>query len=484
MSIKRNTAYNIAGALAPLVSTILLVPPYLHVVGTARFGVLSLVWLLFGYFGLFDLGLSTATANALAKAREGPRARRSSIFVTSLMINVALGCTVGAVIFLLGPTLLASLSMDRSIRGEVGDALPWLALLCPFVTAGGVFNGVLTSHERFLTSNLLSTVGTVLTQVAPLGVALLIGPGLGPIVLATVIVRAAMVVATGGLAVLVVPLAPGRFDGRLLRELLAYGGWVMVTNLVSPILASADQFVIASRLGATAVAHYSIAFSLAARVLIIPGAFVQTLFPVMSRLEGVDAGELARRAGAAMMMVMTTISVPLILVTGPFLGWWLGAKIAAPVTPVAQVLLVSTWINGLAYIPFSLLQAQGRPRRVAQFHVIEVVPFLVALFVGIHFLGLIGAALAWAARVALDAVLLFGAARLLPGSVLRCSTMGLLLVGSCAIGRFGNGHPVVMLVLALTAGSALVLAGITVDPLLREWAGSMIQKIWPRRRMT
>jgi O-antigen/teichoic acid export membrane protein len=63
------------------------------------------------------------------------------------------------------------------------------------------------------------------------------------------------------------------------------------------------------------------------------------------------------------------------------------------------------WFNSIGYIPWTFLQAQGRPDVVAKIHALEILPFVAMLYCLIWFFGLPGAALAWCLRIILDVAL-------------------------------------------------------------------------------
>src|SRR6266851_6804804 len=59
-SVLRHTFMNLAGLGLPLVAAIFTIPSLIRKLGDERFGLLTLVWAIVGYFGLFDFGLGRA----------------------------------------------------------------------------------------------------------------------------------------------------------------------------------------------------------------------------------------------------------------------------------------------------------------------------------------------------------------------------------------------------------------------------------------
>lgn len=65
--LARNTLLNFVGQALPLVAVVT-IPFIVRGLGIERFGLLSLAWVVLGYFTIFDLGLGRATTKYVAEA--------------------------------------------------------------------------------------------------------------------------------------------------------------------------------------------------------------------------------------------------------------------------------------------------------------------------------------------------------------------------------------------------------------------------------
>jgi O-antigen/teichoic acid export membrane protein len=414
MGVKRNTAYNLLGSIVPLAVGVVTVPIYLRLIGDARYGVLALVWLFLGYFGLFDPGITRAALFHIAKlGNREQQIERENVFWTALVINLCFGLAGGLVLYFAAkPFFMSTFKMPDNMRGEVLASLPWLAASVPLSIVTGVLGGAMQARESFASYNLINTCNAFATQIVPLAVAYWHGLDLKWLIAAVLITR--MVGAIPNFVVLkrVLPFGVGgAFQSRLIPTLFSYGGWVTISNVINPILTTMDRAVIGSVIGAQGVAIYTVPFNLVSRASLLPGALATSLFPKLSRGNRIDSARLADDAITALAAVMTPLIVFGMAILPVFMRHWVGVSFAQRAAPVGIVLLAGIWINSLAIIPFEHLQAKNRPDLTAKFHAIEMVPFLAVLWIGVHYFGLIGAAWAWTLRVAFDALLLLIVAR-------------------------------------------------------------------------
>lgn len=433
-TIKTNFAINLFGAVFPLAVALLTVPIYIRHIGDARYGVLSIVWVLLGYFGFLDLGLSRAAANSLARLRDAPQEVRARVLVTTLVLNLGLGLFGGLCLAAFGNYLLEHvLAVPEALKPEIAQAFPWIVGLFPLALVSGVGVGALESRERFLLANVLQVSGMSLGQIAPVILAVMVSPSLTIVIPAAALARALTVA-----AVLIAvyrdegPLSLAAFDRHQAKKLLGYGGWVSVSGVVGPILTSLDQFVIGAVLDVAAVAHYAVPMTLVTRSQFFAGALARTLFPRMSSVGPDEARTLASRAMISLGYAYSAVCAPAIILTPAFFRNWIGSDFAAAATPVAQILFFGGWINGLAFVPFGLLQSQGRPDITGKFHVAELLPFIGILWVLTSAYGVTGAAMAWSLRCAADAACLFWAAGMPRRALLQAIVLPLLLLSTSA----------------------------------------------------
>lgn len=458
----RFTAFNLIAAALPLLIAVATIPKYLNTFGEVRYGIWLGMWVLITYFGMFDLGLGRAMANSVAKLREASATERETVVWTGVAINLAGGIVVGALALGVGELILGfSGGLGGRFHAEIVASLPWLAATIPLFVVTSVLFGALEGVEHFLVANLVGTVGSVSAQVLPLAAGIVVGPRLDVLAAATTVALVLSATCAAAACFIYLPLtARPRFDRSRAAELVQFGAWITVTSLISPLMSTLDKLLIGAVSGARAVTHYTVPFNLVTRLWIFPSALARAVFPRFSQLAGADARLLADEASRVLGAIMTPIVVLAIIAVDPFLQVWVGRSFASEAALPAEILLLGLWVNSLAFIPYTLLQAQGRPDIPAKLHLLELLPFLGVLWVGIRAGGVAGAAAAWSARVFADAVFLVIAAK----SQLR-SQIYLLPAAILALAVFA----VVQVVPASLPERALVGIAVAVPTLFWSW---------------
>ena len=412
-SLKRSATLNFMGGILPMFVALVTTPIYLHHIGAARYGVLAIVWMVQGYFGFLDLGLSSATSNRIAQLGDAPHREREAVLWTAMILNAALGLVGGVALYALMHVLLAYFDMGEALRVELLPALPYVACLVPLSNLIFVFNGALVGRERFGTLNAVTLPVTLMYQLVPLGAALVFGPNLRYLVFGTLAAGVAALTVTAFAVWRVFPLRLASGPRRdLVGQLFSYGAWISVTSLAQPLLETADRLMIGHALGPQAVTYYQVPFNLAARARLFPSVISRTLFPRLSALDAASGVALSSSVIRGLAAALTPMMVFGIFLMHPFLSLWVGQEFASRAASVGETILVGIWINSLAWIAACHLQATGRPGIVARLQAYEMLPFLALLWWMLQHFGVLGAALAWSARNLVDGVLVLHAARL------------------------------------------------------------------------
>jgi O-antigen/teichoic acid export membrane protein len=205
------------------------------------------------------------------------------------------------------------------------------------------------------------------------------------------------------------------------------------------------------------------------RSQVVAVAIARTLYPRFARLNPTEATELGGRTFVSLGYIFGALCGPAIVMGGPFMTLWMGSDFAALSTPVLRLLIIGAWVNGIAFIPFSFLEGQRRPDLVAKLAILELFPFLLLLWILLHHYGLVGAALAWAARTVIDALLVFKVARFGLQYLARLLPAVILLSVAYGVAQLANAS---ILSSLLASGLLLVIflgCALAVDPTLRRF---------------
>jgi O-antigen/teichoic acid export membrane protein len=417
--LARNTLLNLIGQAAPLLVGVVTLPLIIGGLGAERFGLLSLSWVVLGYFTIFDLGLGRAATKYVAEALARGDKDRVPRLVYSAVIVQAIGGGLGLIVLVAITPLLVGhvFNIPPALAAEAKVTFYLLAIAVPAVLVSSSLTGVLAAAQRFDLVNVVGASFSVINSLLTVVAVVSWNWHLPQIVAMLVASRFLACGAYYWLCLRVFPALKGlpHCHQQELRALIGFGGWVTVSSIVGPILVYLDRFMIGAMLTMAAVAYYSAPYEIVTRLWIIPASLVATLFPAFSVLAGQRQWErltdLFSRSTQWVLLPLGSVVVVLLVFAHDILQLWLGSAFAKEGTGVLQILAVGVLVNSLAHVPYSLLQAQGRPDITAKLHLVELPLHGLLVWWLISLWGTTGAALAWTIRVAVDALLLSLAAR-------------------------------------------------------------------------
>ncbi len=402
--------WNLLGTGVPFGFAIVCMPLLLHRLGPDRYGLLLLAWGVVGYFSLFDFGLGRAITQLVARAYSVSAAEAVPVIATGVLALGVFGTVGGLILYGAAPYLEQAGRIPPVLREEAIQSVKVLGIGLPFVIVSAGLRGALEGVFDFAWINvirILLGIGTYLVPVLVIRWAV----RLDWICAALVLLRVLGCIAYYVRCRIFFRLAGSRklIDASVAKRLVGYGGWITVSNLMSPFMAYLDRFLVAGAISVALAGYYATSQEIVTKLQIIPAAVVAVLFPAISRsheLSPERAGDIFFRGTQYVTFAVLPLAAALILFAREGLGLWFGDGFATQSYRVAQILTVGSFINCLAFNPFFFLQGIGRPDITAKIHVIELPVYLLLLWLLTTRWGVTGVALAWSLRMVLDLTIL------------------------------------------------------------------------------
>ena len=405
MSIIKNSIWNLVGYVIPSLVAIPALGYMAHKLGPELFGIYTIAIAVVGYAGIFDMGLTRAITREIAIYRNNS-AQRKKIIASATVFLLALSTLGGCLVLIFSASIVHFLNITAADFVDINNSFKLLALTIPIFLLNQLWIAILEGDEKFKAVNIQKSFsstfiagmpalfvifdGTLLSAIAGLLISRIISLLIAFLLVRNEIVQSGM-----------------RLDLVTFKRLIFFGGWITVSNIISPAMVYFDRFIISNMLGARHVAYYSGPSEAIARLGILPAAVGRAIFPKLSCAGHKD--ELKRNRTVSWLL-MFAVCAPVVIIGIVFaeniLHLWLGTSYAAHSKNILIILLVGFLFNALAQVPFTAIQSAGKAKITALLHCVEIIPYFVMLYFFVQHYGLIGVAFAWSIRVIVDWIIL------------------------------------------------------------------------------
>ncbi|MHB0866074.1 MAG: flippase [Thermoleophilia bacterium] len=411
--LARNTVWHLFGQVIPLLVALVSIPILMRGLGTDKFGVLTLAWLIIGYFSFFDMGLGRALTILVAEKLDDGSTEEVNSLIWSAMSLLLVPGMLSAVVMAVGsPWLVHSLlKIPDELQSETLNAFYLFALAVPIVVGTEALIGLLMARQRHDLVNTVKIPMGILMFMGPV-VMLLFTDSLFAVIGMLVVIRIVAMLAQLSFCLSTYPglWRRHKLEKKNIRSLIHFGSWMTVSNLISPFMLKVDRFMIGALMSVTAVAYYATPYEMVTKLWVVPTAIVSVLFPAFaaSFLRDKERMKMLFNKGVKYVLIaLFPLTLLIIALAREGLDVWLGPEFADQGTRVLQLLAVGVFFNSLAQIPFGLVQGAGRPDITAKLHMVELPLYLVSLWLAVRASGIEGAALVWLARAIIDLLFLF-----------------------------------------------------------------------------
>ncbi|CPR13639.1 oligosaccharide flippase family protein [Brenneria goodwinii] len=410
-----NISWNLLGFVVPIISAILAIPFLIKNIGLERFGILTLIFSLIGFMNVFDFGLTRAITRSVVKYKDDKNRLLSSIKTGWFLLLCVLLCISISLLFAnryISETIFNP--SNKIIEQEINHSLIFIALSLPFVISQSVFVGVMEGCDAFKKISLGRIPFSLLMYLVPVTISFFI-PSLSYITFSLCILRVIMAIifyllmSRELIKISKQKIMEAKISKNICFELIKYGGWVSVSNIIAPIMLYIDRFFVSSIIGASVVAYYTTPYEIVSKMSIVAVSISGVLFPLLSSKIFTDINSANKYFLKATFGIFFVLIIPVLLglfLSKTILELWIDHSFAEQSYIIFCGFLIGFLIHGLMQPAFTWIQASGKPFITALAHVFDILLYVFYFpYLTKHY-GTVGAVSAWVLRVSISLLVL------------------------------------------------------------------------------
>lgn len=283
----RNLAINWGGHVSAMVVMFFLSPYVVGKLNAVDYGIWSLLTVLVGYMGIFDIGVRSSVGRhvALYLGKDDRQGVDETIRAGFAIFTITGGIIllVGILLGWLFPLFFKGISPEN--HSTVRLLLPFLAINIWLAAVATIYSSVLTSHDRFDIARGIDMVVLIIRTLSTI-YALHIGWGLWGLAGAVILGNFSALVLNrlfSGFIFRGLRSFPFMFSRNRVKELFGYGVYAFISNVAVKIIGQSDLVIVGILLSVAAVREYSVGAMLVYYSAPFLGMITGTFFPAVQR---------------------------------------------------------------------------------------------------------------------------------------------------------------------------------------------------------
>jgi O-antigen/teichoic acid export membrane protein len=413
----KNYSLNLISGMFPFLLFVILTPKTLKMFGLELFGIYSILCSILIILGGIDFGVSRTVV--LVVADKGNLELRNDFQIFKIGKNLI--HFISAIYVVLGSTVIFLFISDFRALTDVTAAAIMTLLSSIATLQTSTHRSILEVNDRFLSLNLVRTVLACFVPLAPLLPVFSVNYPLSSALLWVAASRCAgLIVYHATTSKYMRPLkgaSTGHIKKSSIIKFVNRSKYVGITNILSLIMVYADRFLIASFLSIVAMANYVIAYETVTKVWLVMGAISSAMLPQLAAENRTNKSNLNDKSIVykIRIVIFSACIAPCIFISSfgtVIFELWLGDAYNAEISRAAMILAFGVALNCMTQLNFNILQIHGGERYGLVLQVLNIACWSILCLAIVPIYGLEGAAVAFLARMILDAALVAHACKI------------------------------------------------------------------------
>jgi O-antigen/teichoic acid export membrane protein len=357
------------------------VPYFVRSRNGVDYGAIALLFNVFTYIAMLDLGIGYAVNLRFARAIARGRNDSGQIVSSAITLFLIIGGVISLAVFACGPAISSALlgtSRDAAAIEVLGASATFVMVSSVLASVVQAYNRMDLANVSRLILDVVKALALVVAAIATDSVLMAMAVLLAGIVLKTGFDLLLLRRVSGGLQCAV----PG-WDRRELRINFHFGLPMALAAAITIVFWTADRVYVSREYGAAALTSYSLGADVCSKAFFLVWAVTRSVFTVLIRQKArrVDSSLILKISIGAVILVAALFYLPLFAFAPQLLGIWVGPEVASKSAAVTRIWCIGSVAYLAMTVYYNYLQAAGRPRTLLALNTVAAAALIAGLLV-------------------------------------------------------------------------------------------------------